>query len=112
MREKGGPLRLVFVTDTFITTDMGGAERVLWEQARRLAKRGHQVRVVAGCPAGRLREPEVLEGVAIRYFPRDERPTAAHLLGAYRACRAALRSVGREGAVDLLSAHLDRKSVV
>ena len=106
MREKGEPLHLVFATDAFITTDMGGAERVLWEQARRLAKRGHQVRVVAGCPAGRFREPEVREGVAVRYFPRDERGALAHLVTAYRNCRAALRRLGREGPVDVLSTHL------
>lgn len=106
MRGKGELLRLVFATDAFITTDMGGAERVLWEQARRLANRGHQVRVVAGCPAGLFREPEIREGVAVRYFPRDERGALAHLVTAYRNCRAALRALRREGPVDLLSLHL------
>lgn len=85
---------------------MGGPERVLWEHARRLAKRGHQIRVLAGCPAGQLREPEVLEGVSVRYFPWDERGALPHLLTAYRNCRAALRSLAREGGVDLLNVHL------
>ncbi|HEU5393611.1 MAG TPA: glycosyltransferase family 4 protein, partial [Candidatus Methylomirabilis sp.] len=58
------------------------------------------------CPAGRLREPEAREGVAVRYFPRDERGALAHLVTAYRNCRAALRRLGRDGPVELLSTHL------
>lgn len=106
MRKEVQPLRLLFVSDAFITNDMGGPERVLWEHARHLAKRGHQVQVLAGCPAGLFRDPEVLEGVAVRYFPRDERGALAHLVTAYRRCRAALRTLGREGPVDLLNVHL------
>lgn len=106
MREGRAPLRLLFATDAFITTDVGGAERVLWEHARRLAKRGHEIRLLAGCPARFFRDPEVREGVAVRYFPWDERGALAHLVTTYRNCRVALRTLGREGPVDLLSVHL------
>ena len=40
------PLRILAVADVSALAVIGGAERVLWEQMRRLARRGHDVRVI------------------------------------------------------------------
>ena len=42
-----GRLRVLMVSDVSPSRPLGGGERMLWEQARRLAARGHDVRVVS-----------------------------------------------------------------
>ena len=39
-------MKLLFVTDVSIEEVIGGAERVLFEQCTRLAKKGHEVHVL------------------------------------------------------------------
>ena len=54
------PLRIVAVADVSPLAVIGGAERVLWEHVRRLARRGHDVRVLcraAGRHAGAAHGP-------------------------------------------------------
>ncbi len=40
-------LRVLMISDVSPLTISGGAERVLWEQASRLVKRGHRVRILS-----------------------------------------------------------------
>ena len=42
-----GELRVLMVSDVSPSRPLGGGERMLWEQARCLAARGHDVRVVS-----------------------------------------------------------------
>src|SRR5437870_6205963 len=78
------------VSDVSPSYPAGGGERMLWEQARRLAARGHEVRVVSRADPGDD-APRSLEreGVGIRSFPVDRRSIArfvrSSILGARRA---------------------------
>jgi asparagine synthase (glutamine-hydrolysing) len=45
-------LRILAVSDVSVLSPEGGAERALWEGARRLAVRGHAVRILSRAPAG------------------------------------------------------------
>ena len=45
-------LRVLMVSDVSPFYPAGGGERMLWEQARRLAARGHDVRVVSRADPG------------------------------------------------------------
>jgi glycosyltransferase involved in cell wall biosynthesis/SAM-dependent methyltransferase len=83
------PLRVLMVSDVSPSHPAGGGERMLWEQARRLAARGHDVRVAsrvepdATAPASYERE-----GVRVREFPVSRRSIgrfiASSILGARR----------------------------
>src|SRR5437899_6895142 len=78
------------VSDVSPSYPAGGGERMLWEQARRLAARGHDVRVVSRADSDAA-GPVALEreGVRIRQFPLDRRSVArfirSSILGARRA---------------------------
>ncbi|MBI4572392.1 MAG: glycosyltransferase family 4 protein [candidate division NC10 bacterium] len=67
------PLRILIISDVSPLTISGGAERVLWEQASRLVKHGHQVRIVGRSRAGSEEESVERQGVRIRHFPVDRR---------------------------------------
>ena len=62
------PLRIVAVADVSPLAVIGGAERVLWEHVRRLARRGHDVRVLCRAAGATPAPPTVREGVEIVEF--------------------------------------------
>jgi glycosyltransferase involved in cell wall biosynthesis len=66
-------LRILMVSDVSPARILGGGERVLWEQASRLAVRGHAVQVLSRCPAGDTAAAIERQGVGIRHFPADRR---------------------------------------
>jgi glycosyltransferase involved in cell wall biosynthesis/SAM-dependent methyltransferase len=99
-------LRVLMVSDVSPSYPAGGGERMLWEQARRLAARGHDVRVVSRAdPGDEVPRPLEREGVGIRPFPVDRRSIArfvrSSILGARRATADEL---ARHGA-DVLHLH-------
>ncbi len=82
-------LRIVATADVSPLAVIGGAERVLWEQMRRLARRDHDVRVLCRAAAGESPRTAVREGVEIVEFASVRRSTVGFLrstvLGARRA---------------------------
>jgi glycosyltransferase involved in cell wall biosynthesis/SAM-dependent methyltransferase len=78
---------------------------VLWEQASRLAARGHRVRVLSRAPADNAAATIERDGVQITHFSCDRRSSLRFLLSAWRgALRAATRLLDQEP-VDLLHFH-------
>ena len=78
------------VSDVSPSYPAGGGERMLWEQARCLAARGHDVRVVSRADSDAAGPVSLeREGVRIRQFPLDRRSVArfikSSILGARRA---------------------------
>src|SRR2546428_679589 len=78
------------VSDVSPSYPAGGGERMLWEQARCLAARGHDVRVVSRAVSDAAGPGSLeREGVRIRQFPLDRRSVArfirSSILGARRA---------------------------
>src|SRR4030095_9218492 len=99
-------LRVLMVSDVSPSYPAGGGERMLWEQARRLAARGHEWGCVSRADLGdEVPRPLEREGVGIRPFPVDRRSIArfvrSSILGARRATADEL---ARHGA-DVLHLH-------
>jgi len=70
-------LRVLMVADVSPLRPLGGGERMLWEQARRLVARGHDVRIISRAdPRGDLAAPLELEGVRLEPFVADRRSIA------------------------------------
>lgn len=94
------PLRVIAVADVSPLAVIGGAERVLWEHMRRLARRGHDVRVLCRVAAGTSARTDVREGVEIVEFASVRRSPVDFLqttvLGARRALAAMLAVRGAE----------------
>jgi glycosyltransferase involved in cell wall biosynthesis/SAM-dependent methyltransferase len=84
------PLRIVVVADVSPVVVQGGSERVVWEQSRRLAARGHHVRVVSRCPDG---EPRALarDGVEFRHFGVGRASAVDFVRGSILGARRAVR---------------------
>jgi glycosyltransferase involved in cell wall biosynthesis/SAM-dependent methyltransferase len=93
-------LRIVAAADVSPLAVIGGAERVLWEQMRRLARRGHDVRVLCRAAAGDPAPATVREGVEIVEFAAGRRSPAGFLrstvLGARRTMSRLLAARGAD----------------
>ena len=98
-------LRILVVSDVSPLPISGGAERVLWEEASRLHKLGHRVRVLGRSPADGGAETVEQEGVRIRHFPVDRRsPLQFARTSILEARRAAAQELAGTGA-DVLHLH-------
>jgi glycosyltransferase involved in cell wall biosynthesis len=97
-------LRILLVADVSPLTIRGGAERLLWEEASRLARRGHRVRLACRAPEGETPAEVERDGVHIRHFPCDRRSGLRHLLSSIRnAGQAVTELLGKEPADVLLA---------
>jgi glycosyltransferase involved in cell wall biosynthesis len=97
-------LDVLVVTDTSPPAIAGGAERVVWEQATRLAARGHGVRVLARAPDA----PPRYRGEApltIAHFDVDRRSPLAFFRTAALGARAAGARLLAERRPDALHIH-------
>jgi glycosyltransferase involved in cell wall biosynthesis len=90
-------MNILFLSEVSAVEVIGGAERVLREQALGLHRRGHQVSIVARAPAADVRPMVAIDGVTEHRYPvsRGSAPAFAwsSAQGAYHAARhlAALR---------------------
>lgn len=66
-------LRILVISDVSPAHIRGGGERVLWEQASRLVKLGHEVRILSRAPTHETEERVERQGVRIRHFHSDQR---------------------------------------
>ena len=83
------PLRVLMVSDVSPSYPAGGGERMLWEQARRLAARGHDVRIASRAdPDATVDASHERQGVRVRQFLVSRRSIgrfiASSILGARR----------------------------
>jgi glycosyltransferase involved in cell wall biosynthesis len=98
------PLDVLVVTDASPPMIAGGAERVLWEQATRLAARGHRVRVLGRAP----RRPPSYRGempLGVAHFAVDRRSPLAFVRTAALGARAAGARLLAERRPDVLHVH-------
>ena len=86
------------VSDVSPLEILGGAERVLWEQASRLVKRGHRVQILSRSPAKPAAEPLDREGVRIRHYPAVRRSAVRFFFDSIlQARKAVTRTLAEEG---------------
>ncbi len=99
------PLKILFASDVSAYEVVGGAERVLREQTVRLARRGHQVHVLARESGGRQVRHQTIDGVRISSFPVDSSRTLRIALASIWRPRALFRDLQRRVGFDLLNLH-------
>src|SRR5262245_42106786 len=85
------PLRVLMVSDVSPSRPLGGGEGRLGEQARRLAARGHDVRIVSRADSDAT-EPATVERerVRIRQFVADRRSIARFIKSSIFGARQAV----------------------
>jgi glycosyltransferase involved in cell wall biosynthesis/SAM-dependent methyltransferase len=99
------PLRVLAIADVSALAVIGGAERVLWEQTRRLARRGHDVRILCRTAASEPAPPTLREGVEIVEFASTRHSPVSFLqTTVFEARRAAARLLAARDA-DVLNVY-------
>jgi len=99
------PLRILMVSDVSPLTGGGGGERVLWEHARGLARRGHAVTVLGRAPDGAPTGRYECERVRVVLFGAERRTSVGFLRGAVFAARRAARELLAASAFDALEVY-------
>jgi len=73
-------LNIIFIADVSISNVIGGAERVLFEQATRMARRGHNVHILTRRLPGHRHDQEVVCGVTEWRYNVSRRGAAVSFL--------------------------------
>jgi glycosyltransferase involved in cell wall biosynthesis len=98
-------LRILVVSDVSPVLIKGGAERVLWEEASRLVKAGHHVRILSRSPVNEAIETVARQGVQIRHFHSDQRSLLRFARNSILQSRRTAAQVLDEGDADVLHLH-------
>lgn len=100
------PLRIIFLADVSAARVIGGAERVLAEEARGLAHRGHRVTVVCRAAGpGLTAEEELAPGLREIRCPFDPGRPHRLLTATWPTVRRTFSRLQRDGGVDGLNIH-------
>ena len=98
-------LRILAISDVSPAVIKGGAERVLWEQASRLVKLGHNVRILSRLPTHEAMGTVERQGVRIRHFPSDQRSLLQFVRSSILEARRAAAQELAEADADVLHLH-------
>ena len=99
------PRRLLVVADVSPLERHGGAARVIREQSRRLAARGHRVLVLCRHPGGDAPARGDLGGVPVVHYAVDRRNPLAFGLTSITAARRSFRELDGAGGWDAVIFH-------
>ena len=98
-------MRVLIVADVSPVVVLGGAERVVWEQASRLMRAGHRVRVISRAPESVGPGAVVHRDIPVRHFAVDRRTLRSFIrTSILEARRAVAEEVDTHGA-DVLHFH-------
>jgi glycosyltransferase involved in cell wall biosynthesis len=98
-------VNILMLAEVSIAQVTSGGERVLWEQARGLAARGHVVRVLTRMGAAGDPERIAIGGVTETRYAVDRRSAVAFLYSSVQNARRTLESLVRESQPDVLVVH-------
>lgn len=98
-------MRILIVSDVSPVAVLGGAERVVWEQASRLAAAGHRVRVVSRAPEHVGEGAVVHRDVPVRHFDVDRRTLRSFLRTSIQGARRAVAEDVEAHGADVLHVH-------
>jgi glycosyltransferase involved in cell wall biosynthesis len=98
-------LNILLVSDVSIHDVIGGAERVLYEQSTRLAKRGHSVHILTRRLPEHKSDNETIENVREWRFRVDQSNAMAFLISTLRCSRTLFESVNRHNLFDCINFH-------
>ncbi len=98
-------MKILLVAEVSIVQIIGGAERVLREQASGLAARGHAVRVLTRLTEGEKEEQVAVGGISETRYPVDRRTAVSFFISSARNARRAGVSLARESRPDVLLIH-------
>jgi glycosyltransferase involved in cell wall biosynthesis len=98
-------LNILFASDVSIQSVIGGAERVLYEQSTRLARKGHHVHILTRRLPGHVSDQETIQGVDEWRYDVDWSSPSASLTSTLSNGKALFESLQRRYAFDCINFH-------
>jgi len=98
-------MRILFASDVSIARVIGGAERVLYEQATRLAERGHKVIILTRLLPEHERKQEVIRGVEEWRYQVDRKNALTFFFSTRINAQVVLMHIGEKGNFDVINGH-------
>jgi glycosyltransferase involved in cell wall biosynthesis len=98
-------MRLLFAADLAYPDHAGGSHRFVYEVARRLAQRGHDVHLICGKVAPDALTEEQIDGIRYHRLDRNRRNFLTHALSYLLGARRTYQSLSHEAPFDIVSAH-------
>jgi glycosyltransferase involved in cell wall biosynthesis len=98
-------MKILLVAEVSIAQVIGGAERVLREQALGLAARGHSVHILTRMPPGDTEERVDVEGVAEYRYPVVRSNPVSFFLSSMRNARRTCLALAHERLPDVMLIH-------
>ena len=98
-------LRVLMVADVSPLQRTGGSARVLKEQARRLAERGHTVQLLCRQPRGDLLPDDTLDGVSLRHYPVNRDHSLSYATTSIFGARTSFRDYFQDQSWDVALFH-------
>jgi len=101
----GRRLSVLMISDVSPARPEGGGERMLWEQASRLAACGHEVRVLSRAHSAGADGRAEWQGVRLRHFPVDRRSLVRFIRSSILEARRATSEELEAAGADVLHLH-------
>ena len=98
-------MRILFVADVSIASVIGGAERVLYEESTRLARRGHAVRILTRRLPYHESDVEQIDGVEEHRYSFQEKLFPFFFKSIMSDCRRTFRSLEENFSFDIINFH-------
>ena len=98
-------LNILFIADVSISKVIGGAERVLFEQTRRLVSSGHEVHILTRKLSEHKHEIERIEGVFEWRYPVETNNSAQYMITTLTNAKRLFDKINRIHGFDCLKFH-------
>lgn len=98
-------LNILLVSDVSITSVIGGAERVLLEQSKRLSQRGHEVHILTRKLPTHQSYEEIIQGVREWRYDVDQKSIVSFIKSVWRNGRRQFESLHNKYNFDCINFH-------
>jgi len=98
-------MNILFVADVSITSAASGAERVLYEQCTRLARKGHEVHLLTRRLPFHQSQGETIDGVKEWRYSFNKKLPYPFLRSTFHNCRSSFNSLQSNSSFDIINFH-------
>ncbi len=98
-------MNILFVADVSIANVIGGAERVLFEQSTRLAKRGHDVHILTRRLPEHKKDRDTIQNVTEWRYDADQKSSISFIRATMRNSRPLFEFLNKRYSFDCINFH-------
>jgi glycosyltransferase involved in cell wall biosynthesis len=98
-------VKILFVSDVSISSLIGGAERVLYEQSTRLARKGHSVHILTRKLASHEKHQEIIKGVTEWRYDCHQKKSISFLKNSWMGAKKLFEGLQQNYDFDCVNFH-------